>query len=84
VAERIVALHDRNRHNHPPYAYGICKVFVLCRKLGGEFTANTETTESAFFALDELPEVDVAKNTVPQIKMCFDACYDKNWETVFD
>ncbi len=84
VAERIVALHDRNRHNHPPYAYGICKVFILCRKLGGEFTANTETTESAFFALDELPEVDVAKNTVAQIKMCFDACYDKHWETVFD
>ena len=27
---KIIAIQDRNKHNKPIYAYGICKVFVLC------------------------------------------------------
>lgn len=30
AALRLIAAQDRNRHNPPPYAYGVCKVFVLC------------------------------------------------------
>lgn len=29
--ERILAVLDRNRYNHPPSAYSIYKIFVLCR-----------------------------------------------------
>ena len=28
-ATRIIAVQDRNLHNLPPYAYNVCKVFVL-------------------------------------------------------
>lgn len=28
-AVRVIALHDRNLHNQPPYAYNVCKVFAL-------------------------------------------------------
>ena len=28
--DRVIALQDRNKHNQPPYAFGICKVFFLC------------------------------------------------------
>ncbi len=84
VAERIVALHDRNQHNQPPYAYGICKVFVLCRKLGGKFVPNTETIESGYFSMDELPELSAAKNTAEQIRLCFEAHKDEHWKPVFD
>ena len=31
-AVRIIALQDRNKHNQPPYAYNVCKVFVLRNK----------------------------------------------------
>lgn len=48
-AVRLIALQDRNKHNVPVYAYGVCKVFVLCELIGGEFTENVETTEIAFF-----------------------------------
>lgn len=38
-AERVIAIQDRNKRNRPVYAYGICKVFMLCgvcgRKLEG-------------------------------------------------
>lgn len=56
---RLIALQDRKQHNQPPYAYNICKVFVLCRVIGGSFVPNTETTESRYFGLDELPELAI-------------------------
>jgi hypothetical protein len=33
--ERILAILDRNRYNHPPSPYSIYKIFVLCRLIGG-------------------------------------------------
>lgn len=35
TADRIIAIQDRDRHNLPAYAYGVCKIFVLCSVLGG-------------------------------------------------
>ena len=81
---KLIALQDRNKHNYPPYAYGICKVFVLCEPLGGEFADNNETSESDFFSLNELPELAAEKNTKNQIEMCFQAKDDENWIVLFD
>jgi len=81
---RLIAVQDRNKHNHPRYAYGICKIFVLCDIISGEFQPNSETSESRFFAFNELPELDNAKNTAEQVRMCFEAYYDNNWVVRFD
>ena len=83
-AIRIIALHDRNLHNPPPYAYNVCKVFVLCKAKGGTFQANTETTESRYFSPNELPLLAEEKNTAEQIKMCFAAYANPNRQTEFD
>ena len=80
----LIALHDRNKHNSPPYAYNICKVFVLCEVVGGCFRENPETTESCYFSIDELPALDQNKNTRAQIEMCFLAADAPHWQTVFD
>ncbi len=84
VAERLIAVHDRNNHNIPRYAYGVCKIFVLCRITGGEFAANHETTASEFFAEDQLPPLAVAKNSAEQIKLCFEAYRNEQWTVPFD
>lgn len=84
TAEKIIAVQDRSKHNLPLYAYGICKIFVQCSVHGGQFQKNSETTESRFFALDELPELAAAKNTEAQIRMCFDAFHAEHWQTQFD
>lgn len=82
---RVIALQDRNRHNTPVYAYGVCKVFVLCGLIGGEFRKNIETTEIGYFSLDELPErLAVEKTTREQIALCFQAFHDENWRTQLD
>jgi len=84
IAERLIAVQDRKKHNHPPYAYGICKIFVLCRRIGGEFLPNTETSESAFFSMDNLPPLSAQRITREQIEMCFSAYRDENWKVLFD
>lgn len=81
---RLIAVQDRKKHNQPPYAYGICKIFVLCDIISGEFTENSETSQSGFFHGDDLPELSYEKNTVEQIRMCFEAYKDKNWVVQFD
>ena len=84
-AVRLIAVQDRNKHNVPIYAYGVCKVFVLCRVTGGSFCENSETTEIAYFAPDEIPQnLAVEKTSREQIEMCFEADKDENWQTMFD
>ena len=83
-AVRVIALHDRNLHNQPPYAYNVCKVFVLCEVKCGNFQANIETVGSGYFGLDELPPLAEEKNSYQQIEMCFTAYSDKNWQVEFD
>ena len=84
IPNRIIALLDRNKHNIPIIAHGICKVFVLCDIIGGEFKPNIETSASGFFSLEELPPLSVTRNTKSQIEMCFDAYGDDNWKVIFD
>lgn len=81
---RVIALHDKNKHNTKPHAYNICKVFVLCKLIGGTFKENIETIESSFFSLNELPELDEGKNCKEQISMCFDAYNNDCWHVEFD
>lgn len=83
-ATRIIAVQDRNMHNMPPYAYNVCKIFVLCEILSGYFQPNIETTESDYFRLEELPLLAEEKNNEEQIKMCFSAYHDKNWQVLFE
>lgn len=84
IAKKIIAIQDRNKHNKPIYAYGVCKVFVLCDLVGGEFIKNIETTEIDYFDKNNLPTLAEEKNNVEQIKMCFAAANDENWEVKFD
>lgn len=81
---RLIALHDRNRHNPPPYAYGVCKIFVLCEERGGCFRPNAETFGSGWFGREELPPLALEKNTPEQVRLCFDAAADPCWNPVFD
>lgn len=84
TADMIIAVQDREKHNLPVYAYKVCKIFVLCSVIGGEFRANTETVESEYFGVNELPLLAAEKNNEEQIRMCFDAYHSSNWITLFD
>lgn len=84
VPERIIAIQDRAKHNVPVSAYSVCKIFIQCKVIGGEFKENIETTGFQYFSENELPPLFEAKNNEDQIRMCFAAHRAENWEVLFD
>ena len=82
----LIAVQNRSNHNMPEYIYGVIKIFYLCEEHGGEFSRNIETTESRFFAENEIPdELAAEKCSREQVMMCFEAsrAWDE-WTVRFD
>lgn len=84
IVKRVIAVQDREKHNLPIYAYKVCKIFMQCETVGGEFKPNLETTGFDYFAFDKLPKLAEEKNSKEQIQMCFNAAKAEVWEALFD
>ncbi len=84
TVKRLIAVQDKDKHNYPPYVYGVVKIFYLCETLGGAFAENIETSASGYFSEDELPVLALEKCSPDQIRMCFAAYADNNWKVQFD
>lgn len=83
--ERVIAVQDRQKHNKPRYAYGVCKIFLLCSVSGGGFQENLETLGYAYFSADALPPLAEEKTNEEQLRMCFSAFQaGKRWQTLVD
>ena len=81
---RLAAVLDHRKNNNANSMFCAAKCFVLCRDLGGEFRPNIETTESGYFPLDKLPELNERKCSKKQLELCLQAFRAETWETVFD
>ena len=85
TAEKVIAIQDWRKHNVTNYAYGVVKVFILCKYQSGKFENNIETTEIKFFKKEELPnKLATEKCTKEQILMCFNFYESQNMPTLFD
>lgn len=81
-AIKLLAITDNKCHPHPPSAFHIYKIFILCEIVGGKPSKGVETSEVKFFAENELPTLSTPRNTKSQIEMAFQ--YLKNpLETVY-
>lgn len=83
-ALRILAIHDRAKHNSPELPWSIWKIFVECEVLGGEFAPNIETSDAQYFALDDLPELALGKTTREQLDLCLSLVGDPGQGVAFD
>lgn len=84
TVEKLIAIHDSNKHYKGMYPYGISTVFFLCKPTGGTFKENDETIASDYFALDDLPKLSEDKGSREQVEMCFKAYQDPYWEAEFE
>lgn len=84
-AIKLIAVFDRVKHGHPkqniPHLY---KFFFLCRLVGGAAKDTLETSDSAFFASNEIPPLSRDRVTEKQIEMCFAHANDPARPTEFD
>lgn len=81
---KLIAIQDKTKHNNLHYAYNIETFFFICEELGGQFTANDETLAAEYFGIDELPAMSKDRVNEEQIKMCFAAKDNPNWQVKAD
>lgn len=81
---RLIAVLDARKRCSTPAPYGIYKIIAECQRIKGSFTANIETSECAFFPLDDLPELSAERINREQVEMCFQADRDENFVPFFD
>lgn len=93
-AVKVLAVYDRNRHNHPPHVFHIYKIFFLCELInsqpendyaGQTSAAFVETGEVAFFTEDAIPEdLSAGRVTRAQIARFFEHHRNPTLPTDFD
>ena len=72
-AKKILAVFDRSKHpHHPPYAFHIYKIFMLCELTGGRENTGPETDAVGFFSEAEIPELSIRRVTPEQIQRMFE------------
>ncbi len=81
---RLLAVMDKKNHPHPPEGWYVYKIFILCEKIGGNIAADTtETSDTQYFSLENLPPLSEPRNVYSQIKLMFEFRDDKK-EVYFD
>lgn len=83
-ANKLLALFDQTKHDHPPYPFQVFKLFFRCEITGGQPQPSNETSEIAFFDSDSIPELSPHRVIPSQIKRMFEHLSHPDWPTDFD
>ncbi len=83
-AVKLLAIYDRNKHDHPPIPFHTYKLFFRCELVGGAPAHSIETDGVAFFPADALPELSVSRVTAAQIARFFEHERHPEWPADFD
>jgi len=81
---KLAAVHDRNKHNYPPFMFHIWKLLFVCEITGGEARISNETDGVEFFSLDALPELSSGRITAPQLQLLHRHYLQPSLPTEFD
>lgn len=71
-AVRLLGVFDKLKHSHPPDPVHAYKLFVLCKKVGGQLQTGMETLGVGFFGKNELPELSTDRVTREQVLLMFE------------
>lgn len=71
AARKLMAVIDWGRHSPVPQLFHVYKLLFWCDFLGGAAKASLETSESGFFALDELPPLSLPRVSEAMIARAF-------------
>lgn len=81
---RLLALYDRDRHNHPPMAFHVYKLFFDCHVVDGAPSTSLETTAAEFFNEHTLPRLSLTRVLPNQITRLFELHRNPDLPADFD
>lgn len=68
---KLMAVMDKKCHNHPPSPWYSYKIFVLCKRVGGNLKPSMETLDARFFEKENLPLLSEERTTKEQIEIIY-------------
>jgi ADP-ribose pyrophosphatase YjhB (NUDIX family) len=80
----LLGILDKKFHDHPPSAWHVYKMFILCEIIGGQLISGMETLQVEFFNEDNLPQLSTERNTEKQIKWLFEVMKNNKKEVMLD
>jgi ADP-ribose pyrophosphatase YjhB (NUDIX family) len=83
-AQKVLAVLDKSRHEHPPSIDYTYQVLMGCRFEGGEPLTSHEIDAVGFFARAGLPPLDLDRTTPGQIELAYAHLADAARPTDFD
>ena len=86
-AVKVLAVYDRDKHDHPKMAWHTYKLFVRCEITGGTAAegGTSETSGVGFFGLDEIPlDLSTERATAAQLARMFEHFRRPDLATDFD
>jgi ADP-ribose pyrophosphatase YjhB (NUDIX family) len=81
---KLAAVHDRAKHNYPPFMFHIWKLLFVCEITGGEARTSNETDAVEYFKLSDLPPLSTGRITAEQILLLYKHFIDPTLLTEFD
>jgi ADP-ribose pyrophosphatase YjhB (NUDIX family) len=86
TVRKLAAIYDRDKHGHmPPFPFHIYKLFFICDVVGGVAKTSVETSEVAFFNLENLPsDLSIGRVLPQQIARMFEHAKSPELPTDFD
>lgn len=82
--EKLYAFIDKQKRNYPPQIPHTYKCFFLGKIVGGKASTSVETSEVAFFAPDNLPELSAHRMQEAEIALAFAHYQQADLPTAFD
>ncbi|MBA2364298.1 MAG: NUDIX hydrolase [Chloroflexia bacterium] len=84
-ATRLLACWDRDAQGHPPAAFYAYKLFFACEVIReGTLPENRETSEAAYFPVDALPPLSLARVTPTEVRALFALHHHPEQAAAFD
>jgi ADP-ribose pyrophosphatase YjhB (NUDIX family) len=82
---KLAAVWDRTKQGHGPGVFSCCKVFFVCRLIGGRAATSHETSEVGWFHEANIPgDLSLGRVLPQQIRRMFDHRRDPALPTDFD
>lgn len=83
-ATRLLGVIDKSKHNHPPEAHHIYRLFILCKDLGGEIKPGMETLDVKWTEKGERLDLSPPRSTQKQINTMFEYYENPDKEVMCD
>ncbi|HDV6631548.1 TPA: NUDIX hydrolase [Legionella pneumophila] len=80
---RLLALWDKQKHDHPPQWPHAYKFFFHCEIISGEAKENFEISKIDFFEVSKLPQLSIHRVTKNQLERLYETIFSSE-KTLFD